>query len=163
MLSVAAHCDVFLALTHSAYPRGDQQRDPLCVLVGGVVRAEMFVRLVEFRLRGLRRVPVRLGWPPRTSPRAKRPPHFGISLSQHRNFPPTLDSNHGRPLLLEDVLRPPPSFRVRSSVRILSRPLSASLLRLRLGHEVNGGIVTPSSSSSASMVSATSARSGACS
>ena len=163
MLSVAAHCWVLSGLTHSAYPRGDQQRDPLRVLVGGCCLCG--------DVREARRISIARVAPSACSlrvaaahvPRAKRPPHFGFSLSQHRNFPPTLDNNHGRPLLLEDVLCPSPSFRVRSSVRILPWPLSASLLRLRLGPAVNGGIVTPSSSSSASMVSATSARSGACS
>jgi hypothetical protein len=44
---------------------------------------------------------------------------------------------HGSSQLLQDVQRPAPSFRVRSSVRILNpRPLSASLLRPCLGHRL---------------------------
>jgi hypothetical protein len=45
-------------------------------------------------------------------------------------------THDGQPQLLQDVQRPSSSFRVGSSVRTLPWPLSASLLRLRLGLEL---------------------------
>ena len=96
--------------------------------------------------------------------RVRAPAQKGPSNSYDSSelSPPINDNNNGAPFLLEDVQRPPSSFRVRSSVRIhIPRPLSASLLRLCLGHLVNEGTGTLSSSSLASMVFATSAKCGA--